>query len=95
MDPNCFVHIDSSNYLRDCSRSGGSYGNNTRVISCPAPGRPEGAVAVTPDRLWSIPIITWLNNFVWNDFAAKYVQNLHQIERRHLLASIVMSRISP
>ena len=51
--------------LRDWSRPGGSYGNNTRVICCPAPGRPEsaalgtsrrrttnhaGVVAVTPDR---------------------------------------------
>ena len=37
-------------------------------------GRPRrttnhsGIVAVTPDRPWSIPIITWLNNFVWNVF---------------------------
>ena len=30
-------------YLRDWSRSGGSYGNNTRVICCLAPGRPESA----------------------------------------------------
>ena len=29
--------------LRDWSRSGRSYGNNTRVICCPAPGRPESA----------------------------------------------------
>ena len=29
--------------LRDWSRSGGSYGTNTRVICCPAPGRPESA----------------------------------------------------
>ena len=29
--------------LRDWSRSGGSYGNNTRRICCPAPGRPESA----------------------------------------------------
>ena len=137
-------------YLRDWSRSGGSYGNNTRVICCPAPGRPEsaargtsppdnksrgcccrnsrptvinpdynmtkqrcmkriydkihpksppnlatsscalgtsrrrttnheGVVAVTPDRPWSIPIITWLNNVVWNVFTTKYTQNHHQI----------------
>ena len=26
----------------------------------------EGFVAITPDRPWSIPIITWLNNFVSN-----------------------------
>ena len=71
--------------LRDWSRSGGSYGNNTRVICCPAPGRPrrttnhEGVVAVTPDRPWSIPIITWLNNVVWNVFTTKYAQNHHQI----------------
>ena len=61
--------------LRDWSRLGGSYGNNTRMICCPAPRRPESTalrrttnhevvVAVTPDRLWSIPIITWLNNVV-------------------------------
>ena len=29
--------------LRDWSRSGRSYGNNTRVICCPVPGRPESA----------------------------------------------------
>ena len=29
--------------LRDWSRLGGSYGNNTRVICCPAPGRLESA----------------------------------------------------
>ena len=58
----------------------------------------EGVVAVTPDRPWCIPIITWLNNFVWNVFTTKYVQNLHQIERCRLLASImsiVTSRFSP
>ena len=33
-------------YLRDWSRSGGSYGNNTRVICCPALGRPESAARV-------------------------------------------------
>ena len=68
-------------YLRDWSRSGGSYGNNTRVICCPAPGRPEsaarttnheGVVAVTPDRPWSIPIITWLNNVILHAFMTKY-----------------------
>ena len=73
-------------YLRDWSRSGGSYGNNTRVICCPAPGRPEsaargtsrrrttnheGVVAVTPDRPWSIPIITWLNNVILHVFTTK------------------------
>ena len=38
--------------LRDWSRSGGSYGNNTRVICCPAPGRPESAARGTspPDN---------------------------------------------
>ena len=37
---------------RDWSRSGGSYGNNTRVICCPAPGRPESAARGTspPDN---------------------------------------------
>ena len=89
--------------LRDWSWSGGSYGNNTQVICCPVTGRPhrhrttnhEGVVAVTPNQPWSIPITTWLNNFVWNLFTAKYVQNLLQIERRRRLASIVTSRISP
>ena len=33
--------------LRDWSRSGGSYGNNTRVICCPALGRPEIAARGT------------------------------------------------
>ena len=74
--------------LRDWSRSGGSYGNNTRVICCPAQGRPESAA-------WSIPIITWLNNVVRNVFTTKYVRNHHQIERHRLLASIMTSRISP
>ena len=73
--------------LRNWSRSGGSYGNNTLVICCPAPGRPS--------RPWSIPIITWLNNVVWNVFTTKYVQNHHQIEGRRHLASIGTSRISP
>ena len=38
--------------LWDWSRSGGSYGNNTRVICCPAPGRPESAARGTspPDN---------------------------------------------
>ena len=34
-------------HLRDWSRSGGSYGNNTRVICCPAPRRPESAARGT------------------------------------------------
>ena len=54
----------------------------------------SGVVAVTPDRPWSIPIITWLNNVILHVLRTKYVQNHHQIERRRLLASIVMSRIS-
>ena len=33
----------------------------------------EGVVDVTPDRLWSIPIITWLNNFVSKVFMMKYI----------------------
>ena len=41
LNSTCFnsrgVDID----LRDWSRSGGSYGNNTRVTCCPAPGRPD------------------------------------------------------
>ena len=39
-------------WLRDWSRSGGSYGNNTRVICCPALGRPENAARGTspPDN---------------------------------------------
>ena len=35
-------------HLRDWSRSGGSYGNNTRVICCPVPGRPESAEIIWP-----------------------------------------------
>ena len=50
-------------------------------------------VAVTPSRPLSIPIIAWLNNFIWSVFTTQYVQNLHQIERRGLLASMVTSRI--
>ena len=34
-------------------------------------------------------IITWLNNFAWNLYQAKYVQNVYELERRLLLASIV------
>ena len=55
----------------------------------------EGVVAVTPDRPWSIPIITWLNNVILHVFTTTNVQNHHQIKRRRLLASIVTSRISP
>ena len=33
--------------LRDWSRSGGSYGNNSRVICCPAPARPGSAARGT------------------------------------------------
>ena len=42
----------TTEYLRDWSRSGGSYGNNTRVICCPAPGCPESAARGTspPDN---------------------------------------------
>ena len=38
--------------LRDWSRPGGSYSNNTRVICCPAPVRPESAARGTspPDN---------------------------------------------
>ena len=45
-------HIVGRVSLRDWSRSGGSYGNNTRVICCPAPGRPESAARGTspPDN---------------------------------------------
>ena len=33
--------MEIRNELRDWSREGGIYGNNTRVIFCPAQGRPE------------------------------------------------------
>ena len=55
----------------------------------------EGVVAVTSDRLWSKLIITWLNNVILHVFTTKYIQNHHQIERRHLLTSIVTLHISP
>ena len=44
--------LSGEHWLRDWSRSGGRYGNNTRVISCPAPGRPENAARGTfpPDN---------------------------------------------
>ena len=47
-DPNNQIRLR----LRDWSRSVGSYGNNTRVICCPAPGRPESAARGTspPDN---------------------------------------------
>ena len=105
----CFTGTETTVCLSDCSRSVGNYNNNTRVICCPVPGHPEsaargtsrrttnheGVVAITPHRPWSIPIITWLNNFVRKLFTLKYVQNHHIIKRRRLLASIVTSRISP
>ena len=50
---------------------------------------------VTPDRPWSILIITWLNIFVSNAFMIKYIQNHHQIQQCHLIASTVTSSISP
>ena len=39
-------------WLRDWSRSGGSYGKKTRVVCCLAPGRPESAARGTspPDN---------------------------------------------
>ena len=48
----CLVGVFWVFQLRDWSRSGGSYGNNTRVICCPAPGRPESAARGTspPDN---------------------------------------------
>ena len=55
--PGCRTHRSAcfvlwGKCLRDWSRSGGSYGNNTRVICCPAPGRPESAARGTspPDN---------------------------------------------
>ena len=89
----------ASHYLSQCCpRSLSPYG-----VTRPqwVKGRPrrttnhEGVVAVTPDRPWSIPIITWLNNVILHVLTTKYVQNQHQIERRRLLASIVTSRIFP
>ena len=41
--------------LRDWSRSGGSYGNNTRVICCPAPGRPDKIHPKSPPNLVTSP----------------------------------------
>ena len=87
-------------YLRDPSPSGGSYGDNAQVTCCPTQGRTESAARGTSppgnkSRLWSIPIIAWLNTYVSKVFTTKYVQDHHQIERRRLLASIVTSRISP
>ena len=52
-----------------------------------------GVVDVTPDKLWSIRIIAWLNNFVLKVFTTKYARNLHQLEQFFLLTSIVTSRI--
>ena len=37
----------------------------------------SGVVAVALSWLWSIQIITWLDNHVTNVFTTKYVQNLH------------------
>ena len=46
------AHLTKAWCLRDWSRSGGSYGNNTRVICCPAPGRPSSCALGTspPDN---------------------------------------------
>ena len=41
------TNVDQALWLRDWSRSGGSYGTNTRVICCRAPGRPESAARGT------------------------------------------------
>ena len=97
-------------YLRDWSRSVGSYGNNTRVICCPAPGRPESAARGTspPDNKSrgcccrnSRPTVInpdynmTKQRYITRIYDKKNVQNHHQIERRRLLASIVTSRISP
>ena len=66
------------------------YINNTWVICCRVQGRPhwttdhKGVVDITPDYPWSIPIITWLNNFVSNIYQTKYVQILYQIEWHRL-----------
>ena len=94
--------------LRDWSRSAGSYGNNTRVICCPAPGRPESAARGTspPDKSRGCCCRNSRPTVINPDYnmtkqrcmkvnTTKYVQNHHQIERRRLLASIVTSRISP
>ena len=107
---NCFVTLTTMCYLRDWSRSGGSYGNNTRVICCPAPGRPESAARGTspPDNKSrgcccrnSRPTVInpdynmTKQRYITRIYDKKNVQNHHQIERRRLLASIVTSRISP
>ena len=36
----------------------------------------RGVVAVTPDRPWSIPIITWQNNFIYEKIRSKSLPNL-------------------
>ena len=53
----CLLYTTLNDYgsmlwLRDWSRSGGSYGNNFRVICCPASGRPKSAARETspPDN---------------------------------------------
>ena len=41
-------------------------------------------ITFDPDRPWSIPMITWINDFVSNVFTAQYVQNHNQIDERRL-----------
>ena len=58
-------------WSRDWSRSGGSYGNNTRVICCPAQGCPESVVAQLPtdraqSRLWHDQKI-WYQTYLWQN----------------------------
>ena len=90
--------------MRDWTRLVGSYGNNTRVICWPAQGRPEiatcqknksrGCCCRNSRPTVFIPYRNMIKQRI-NVFTTKILSNLHQIERRRLLASIVASRISP
>ena len=88
-----FLRVQLRSRLRDWSRSGGSYGNNTRVICCPAPGCPESAARgrSPPDNKSrgcccrnSLPTVinpdyNMTKQRCMNVFTTKYIQNHHQI----------------
>ena len=80
-------------WLRDWSRSGGSYGNNTRVICCPAPGRPESAARGTSPLVTIIATlgVLWASRRVASPsieipihfWKKKFADKLHKSYKKH------------
>ena len=109
----CFLqnaHYRHPIYIRDWSRSRGSFGNNTQVICCPAPGCPEStALATSPPNNKARgccchnyrptvinPDYNMTKQFYIKCFYDKIrSKSPKKIERHRLLASIVKSGISP